>query len=835
MNSSHLQVHPFPWNAAEMLADGLGLPLTVGIVLARRGFTAVEEAGAFLNPPHTVADPFLMRDMGRAVSLLEDALAEGRRIVVYGDYDVDGIAATALVCRTLRDLGGRVETYLPSRFEEGYGLSEEAVEAIARQGDGLLLTVDCGVTGIEEVAKAGSLGLDVIVSDHHRCGEGLPACPVIHPEVGEYPEENLCGTGVAFKLMHGLFVGRGEARDSVPQALAENLDLVALATVADIVPLLGENRYYVREGLKRIGWGKKAGLRALARSAALDGAPDARAIAFRLAPRLNAAGRMGDAQIALDLLLTEDEEEASRLSSELEDINGERRAVGDRILLEAKGQVESLPALPSALVLWSEDWHRGVLGIVASRLVDDYGRPTILLACENGWARGSGRSIPVYDLFDGISSCGEKLERFGGHAQAAGLSLRTDALPDFARALDRHAVENLRGVDLTPSYRVDALVRGEDLTLETIDALEKMAPFGEGNEPIRLLATGARLDQVGGTRRGDHLRATLVVDGIRSRAVGFGLGGKVEELSGVDQGLHVGFSFEADEWQGETRAQAKIDALFAQEDRGEESLGCSPGCPHLDPLHVSEVCADCIGPYEDVIETEALRGRDMRDKGGVLSIIGQVVSSGGSTVVVGISAGEWMRAVAGRLPLRELGVRRVECMSRLCWRGRTALGSTSSLLFMDWTAAARRASLLQDREQVIVVDPPYLPGHTGLLKDLGSGGARVHFCYGNRERERTAAELRVILHPRYWMVALYRAVRMGLEGGEAREAARLQAWESHGRLPSVRELEVAEKVLEEVGGSRSAGEEAKMDLETSVTYVEATKAFEEATRLCRSM
>jgi len=835
VNSSHICVEPFSWKVAETLAEGMNIPLPVGIVLARRGFSSLEQAKAFLSPGHKVPDPFLLRDMEAAVACVGHAVEEGKRIVVYGDYDVDGIAATALMARALGALGAHVQTYLPNRFEEGYGLSESAIESIAQQGDALLITVDCGVSDLEAVAQAKSAGLDVVVTDHHRPGESLPDCPVIHPGVGEYPETALCGTGVAFKLLHALLIAKGAERDSVPGALVEHLDLVALATIADVVPLLGENRYYVREGLKRMGWWKKPGLQALALSAGLSGVPQARDVAFRLAPRLNAAGRMDDPGVALRLLMTENKKEASRLSADLEETNRLRREVGDRVLQEALTQTKSLGDLPAAIVLWGEDWHRGVLGIAAARLAEEYNRPTVLLACADGVARGSGRSIPGYDLFAGISSCERWLQRFGGHKQAAGLTLSTGSLAGFSEALEQHAAEQLRTIDVTPRYKVDALVRGEELTLETIDALRMMEPFGEGNEPVRLLAAGAELERVEATKRGDHLRATLVVDGVRSKAVGFGLGDKVKEVSGSKESLHVGFTLEADEWRGETRTQAKINALFTTPDVGEDGLGCSPGCAYLSPLNMGGTCADCSGKYEGMTEAAPLGGRDLRDTRGRLSRIGQILSSSGSNAVICASVPDGMRALARGLPLRELGINGVECMSRLCWRGPITQIQGTGLLVMDWTAAIRRAELLEGREHVIVMDPPYLPGHTVLLEDLRKNGALTHYCYGDRERKRTRAELKVLIHPRYWMVALYRAGQAGMSGLEGRIEASRMAWDIHGRLPSVEELVVAERVLEECGGSRRNGGEDRIDVGGSATYVRATKAFEEATRLCRSM
>ncbi len=397
---------PFSWGLAQELADALHIPLLAGIILARRGFADAEQARAFLAIDDRVPDPFLMEGMEAAVSLLSRALDARRRIVVHGDYDVDGVSATALLVRALSARGAPVEPYLPSRFVQGYGLSAQAVEEIAAGGDGLLVTVDCGVNYPDEVARARALGLDVIVTDHHRPGDVLPDCPVVHPALGGYPEPDLCGAGVAFKLLHGLLMAREDAvADRVPEALQEHLDLVALGTVADLVPLRGENRLYVREGLVRLNGTTKPGLQALARVAGCDGDIDAGSVGFRLGPRLNAAGRLGDPQAPLRLLLTEHEDEASQLANELDGLNRQRREVEGRITAEAIGQVEALDELPAALVLSGEEWHEGVVGIVASRLVERFHRPTVLLALTDGKAKGSARSIPAYDLMTGLQAC----------------------------------------------------------------------------------------------------------------------------------------------------------------------------------------------------------------------------------------------------------------------------------------------------------------------------------------------------------------------------------------------------------------------------------------------
>ncbi len=353
--------------------------------------------------------------MQGAVDLVGCAIDEGRRIVVHGDYDADGITATALMLLGLREFGVEAEWYLPNRFEEGYGLSRRAVETIAAKGPGVLVTVDCGVNYPDEVALAQSLGLDTVVVDHHQPGPILPECHLVHSVAGEYPHEDLCGVGLAFKVMHALHIARkGAAREVVPEALAPLLDLVAVGTIADLASLRGENRYFVREGLKLIEIGQRVGLRALAQVSGCTGAVDSGTVAYRLAPRLNAAGRLADPSPPLRLLLTDDEREATALAAELHELNGARQDVERLIFEQAMRQVEALRELPSALVLAAEEWHEGVVGIVASRLVERYHRPTILLGIREGVAKGSGRSISSYDLLSGLTACRTLLDCLRG-------------------------------------------------------------------------------------------------------------------------------------------------------------------------------------------------------------------------------------------------------------------------------------------------------------------------------------------------------------------------------------------------------------------------------------
>src|SRR5437588_407748 len=413
-------IRPCPHRQASALATELGLSEITASVLVRRGYGDPDEARAFLageQPPH---DPFLLGQMAEAVERIRGAVAAGRRICVHGDYDVDGICATALAVLVLRELGADADWHLPSRFDEGYGVSGQTLERLAEDGCGLVITVDCGITAVEEVRRAGELGLDVIVTDHHRPGERLPDCPIVATRPSDYPFPELCGTGVVYKLGQALL---GMDADW----LRRHLDLVALATVADVVPLVGENRSLAIAGLRLLARTQKPGLQALMRVARVDpAAVDAGQIGFRLAPRINAAGRLGHPGVALELLLTPDATGARASADRLEELTRDRHAGEDRTPPAAIQQVEEWSESRRrrrGYVLAGEDWHEGVIGIVASRLVERYHRPVVLIAGTEDLWKGSGRSVSAFDLHGALAACSAHLERFGGHRAAAGLSI----------------------------------------------------------------------------------------------------------------------------------------------------------------------------------------------------------------------------------------------------------------------------------------------------------------------------------------------------------------------------------------------------------------------------
>ena len=563
MQDGRWTTRPCDWGRVDALAQALEISEITATVLVRRGLDDPDAARAFLDAEPPGHDPLLLGNMAAAVERIRAAVRDGERICIHGDYDVDGISATVVALLALRELGARVEWRLPSRFEEGYGLAVETIEQLAADGVDLVLTVDCGITAVGEVARARALGLDVIVTDHHRPGDALPDCTVVATRPSAYPCADLSGTGVAHTLARALL------GDDHP-AVARSLDLVALATIADVVPLVGENRALAAAGLRALARTGRPGLQALMRAARVDpAAVDSTAVAFRLAPRINAAGRLGRPDLALELLLTDDRNEADRLAAQLEDMNRHRQGVEERILREAIALVESWPEARRArrgYVLWHEEWHEGVIGIVASRLVERFHRPVVLVApSAQGW-KGSGRSIPEFDLHAGLAACVEHLDGFGGHRAAAGLTIGEERLEGFAAAFGRHADAALAEVDLQPLTVVDAIVPASALTLELAQELDRLAPFGLGNPEPTLLVASIEATTPATVGDGRHLRFRVQQHGRDGgSAIAFGFGAQLERMPpGARRDLAI--RLKENRWNGTVAPQLVVRRLFAAAD-----------------------------------------------------------------------------------------------------------------------------------------------------------------------------------------------------------------------------------------------------------------------------
>ncbi|MDX6448992.1 MAG: single-stranded-DNA-specific exonuclease [Gaiellaceae bacterium] len=560
MHEGTWTLSPCPPRSSSALAKELDISEITASVLVRRGYGDPEEARAFLAGEQPLHDPFLLGDMAVAVERIRAAIAAGKRICVHGDYDVDGICATALAVLTLRALDADVEWHLPSRFEEGYGLAGQTLERLADEGCGLVLTVDCGITAAAEVAEAKARGLEVIVTDHHRPGDVLPDCPIVATRPSDYPFPELCGTGVVFKLAQALL---GADSDE----LKRHLDLVALATIADVVPLVGENRSLAIAGLRGLARTQKSGLRALMQVAGVDPAAiDSSACGFRLGPRINAAGRLGHPGAALELLLTDDVEVARTLARELEELNRERQAVEQRIAREAAAKVDEWPEAEQrrrGYVLADENWHEGVIGIVASRLAERFNRPVVLIAGGDGDWKGSGRSIPSFDLHAALGACSSHLERFGGHRAAAGLSIHPDRIEAFAQAFAAQAELALGDEDLQPVTRIDAVLPpGTRLTLDLCEELRQLAPFGLGNPDVTLLAGDCELGDLATVGEGKHLRFRVRHEGRDAgSAIAFRFGSQLDRFRRVGR-YDVAFRLEENRWNGTVAPQLVVRRVF---------------------------------------------------------------------------------------------------------------------------------------------------------------------------------------------------------------------------------------------------------------------------------
>jgi single-stranded-DNA-specific exonuclease len=544
---------------AQRLSDELRLPPVVATLLVARGLSAVADARNYLRPRmEQLHPPMAMRGMADAVARLSAAIRAGETILVHGDYDVDGMCSTTILVRTLRHLGATVIPFAPHRITDGYDLGEAGVRAAVAGGAKLVVTCDCGTTAHDPVADLCRRGIDVIITDHHLPSRPPPECvAVLNPRVigCDYPDKDLCAAAVAFKLSLALLEHHGAG----PNVALNMLDLVALATVADVAPLRGENRILVRYGLRMMAETKNIGLRALINASGLEGRElTAGRIGFILAPRLNAVGRIGDAKRGLDLLLTSDESEANAIARDFEEINRTRQNI-DRETLDAARKMAATRDLDSVtgLVLAAEGWHPGVIGIVASRLVEDLYRPVVLISVDGGMGKGSGRSIPAFDLHGGLTACADLLLRYGGHKAAAGLTVDAARIPELQERFDAVARERLTRDDLTPELRVDLEVP----LGEANDSLEKLLrhfePFGIGNPAPLLASRGIKLGAAPRVIGQNGLKFALRDETTELEGVWWGVSHRAAEWSAT-QVVDVAYRLERDLWRDTSRLVARL-------------------------------------------------------------------------------------------------------------------------------------------------------------------------------------------------------------------------------------------------------------------------------------
>jgi single-stranded-DNA-specific exonuclease len=552
---------PSPAAVIQELSSALGLPPVVAKILARRGLDTPEKARHFLYPKiQELCDPFLLPSMKRSVELLVSAIREREPIMIFGDYDVDGITATALVYLVLNRLGAQVSYYLPNRLVEGYGLSEEGFLEAEKRGAKWVLSVDCGVTAAKEVAFGNSLGIKTIITDHHEpAAGGLPeAAAIVNPKLGDSGiGEELSGVGIAYKLAQALYFHLGQEEPE------EHLDLVALGTLADIVPLSGENRILTRFGMQTLSRTNKPGLKSLALVAGLLGKEiSAGQVAFVLAPRINAIGRLGNATDAIKLLTTRDEKTAGEIARFLDGENRRRRNLDEATLEEALEIVEKEVDLTSAraLVLASDRWHPGVIGIVASRLVERFHRPTVMIAIEGEEGKGSARSIPGFHLTEALRLCEGHLIRYGGHKYAAGLSIARAEIEPFRNKLCEVSRQLLTDEDLIPKIEVDAEIGLEDVDEKLVDTLELFAPFGPAN--TRPVFVSRRLELAGDpiVVGNNHLKFRVRQYDRVLDAIGFGMGNRALPLARAGR-ADLAYTLEFNEWNSQRRIQLRLKDL----------------------------------------------------------------------------------------------------------------------------------------------------------------------------------------------------------------------------------------------------------------------------------
>lgn len=543
------------------LVQALSISSITATILVARGITTLHQAQRWLSPQGAVPyDPYLIPDMETAVERLHRAVTGGERICFYGDYDVDGIAATSLYLTYFRSLGAQVSAYIPDRLNEGYGLNEAALRWLQQEGVTLVVTSDCGTTAHREVEAARRSGLEVIITDHHQPDAGLPpALAILNPHRADsrYPFTGLCSGGLAYKVVQAYDTRYGGAGID-PESL---LDLAALATIADVVPLQDENRLLVREGLSLLGRGTRCGIRALKQVAGITGDCTAEAVAFRLAPRLNAAGRLAHAQIGVQLLTTTSEAEARAGAEELERLNRVRQSIEQDTTAEALALVKDDTGQP-ALVVWGNSWHLGVVGIVAARLVDRFHRPAVVLAVnEKGVAKGSARSVPGFDLYRALGECRDLLEAYGGHPSAAGLTIKAARLEEFRRRFAEVASRWSGGNPPPPQLHVDAEVNLSDVNHKLVREFALLHPFGAGNPEPTLAVRNLMVLQsrVVGDR---HLKLTVRHgNSLPFDSIGFRMGAAAGPALSPGRTVDLAFVPERNSWNGLERIQLRIRDL----------------------------------------------------------------------------------------------------------------------------------------------------------------------------------------------------------------------------------------------------------------------------------
>ena len=517
------QIYQTDENKVKEIQEKYKINKLLATILVNREITEKRQIEKFLNPKRNdFYNPYEMPDMEKAIERIIKAIENNEKIIIYGDYDVDGITSVTVLKSFLEERGIHVSEYIPNRLEEGYGLNKKAVEYIAKQGNQLMITVDCGISAIEEVEYANKLGIETIVTDHHETGEELPkAIAVVDTKRkdNKYPFRNLAGVGVVFKLIQAI----SQRLDLPEKEYLKYLDIVCIGTISDIVPLVDENRVIVKLGLKLVEQTKNLGLKAILEASGYSKI-DSNTISFGVAPRINACGRMGHQEEALKLFLSKDGEEVQELTQKLNEYNRLRQETEKQIYNESIIQIEEKDlADRNTIVVMGKGWHHGVIGIVSSRITELYFKPSILLCEEEDYGKGSGRSIPGFDLYEALTQCKDTIDKFGGHSMAVGINVKKEKFEEFKEKLEKIAKEK-HTEEIVPILKIDALINLDEIDKEMVESLKELEPFGEANKMPLFAFKNLKIDSIRALSEGKHLKLTLKDDRNIVNAIGFNLG-----------------------------------------------------------------------------------------------------------------------------------------------------------------------------------------------------------------------------------------------------------------------------------------------------------------------
>jgi len=826
------RAEPYSYREARELASELSLSEPVAVTLVRRGYRTPEAARAFLDAEE-FHPPSAFNSMEKVVELVLATARAGKRITVHGDFDVDGVCATSILVSTLRRLGADCDWLIPDRIVDGYGIAADNVRRLAERGTSLMISVDCGITAVEEVALCRKLGMEVVVTDHHTPKPELPDCPILHPTLDGYPFAELCGAGVAWKLACAL---REAAGSDAPAE--EDLDLVGLATVADMVPLVGENRTLVRRGLQELRRAQRPGMRALLSRSGCDPTQlDEGHLSFRLAPRINAAGRLYRADAGVELFLTEDEERAAEIAVELNRANSERQTTQRRVEGEALAAQAKLPPEfrdAPGLVLAGEEWHPGVVGIVASHIAERQYRPVVVISLDGkGGGRGSGRSIPGFNLLAALEACSDHLVRFGGHRAAAGLELRAEDVEAFRAAFAEYTAATLGPEDLKRTEQIDAMVGGAGLGIDLAEELKCLGPFGMGNPGVRLLVPSARVGDVQTMGEGKHARFSLRSGSHRALGVVFG-----RSTLGVaeDKPVDAAVKLEVNRWNGAEEPRLVLRQLYPLNVPEKIASIHSCECPDEEWWGRFEVeLRRDLGAWLAEREERAAPagGRErVRSKGSAASVLAELVSSGENVLAVCADASRRAALASGTSGLSRFngGAARIVCAR--C--SREALGAlaeqrSGGLALTDYEALAAAPAIVEAFEHVVLVDPPpsIQDGDLGRRPRRDGPSGYLHPVWTSAESEFSGLVLGEQLAQRSTVGAVYRTLRKtgAVSGAELREA--LQGPRPHPRSPEVAAR--CFRVLSELGllqGSPDGGSGTVGVVSSEETKLEGSHAFQ---------